>query len=110
MKDVPQPLIINLYYEDKPGAADRAARPVTATTPFVHDVQISDLTATGAAHAGEIIGLPESPVKSVTLTNVNISAEKGMVVTDAEGVVFKNVQLNVQSGQRLVLDHADVSR
>lgn len=108
MKDVAQPLSLNLYYEDK-SAAGRIAQPITATTPFLHDVFIDHLTATGAGTAGDITGLPESPVKQVTLTDVRISADKGMTVTDATGVVFKNVQINATTGPPITTNHADVS-
>ncbi|MGD0390292.1 MAG: glycosyl hydrolase family 28 protein [Tepidisphaeraceae bacterium] len=109
MKDVSLPLSINLYYQDRQGQADRASLPLTATTPFVHDIEIDGLTATGAANAGEIIGLPESPLKRVTLTNVSIVADKGMIVTDAQGVMFKNVRIDTLTGPPLVSNHADVS-
>jgi polygalacturonase len=110
MKNVAVPLSINLYYEDKAGAADRETMPVTGTTPFVHDVQIDGLTVTGADSAGEIIGLPESPVKDVTLTNVKISAGTGMKVRDAQGVVFKNVDISAESGEAVMAEFADVTQ
>jgi hypothetical protein len=48
-------------------------------------------------------------VKQVTLTDVRISADKGMTVTDATGVVFKNVQINATTGPPITTNHADVS-
>jgi hypothetical protein len=48
-----------------------------------YDISITNLTATGAKTAGFIVGLPESPIKSLTLTNVQITAEKGMTISNA---------------------------
>jgi hypothetical protein len=81
--------------------------PITDSTPYLHDAQITNVTATGSQTAGEIIGLPESPVKDVTLTNVKLEAAKGMTVRDAQGVVFNNVSVTAGSGEAITWDHAE---
>jgi polygalacturonase len=110
MKNVSLPLTINLYYEDKVAQMERFTDAVTATTPFVHDVRVDQFTATGADDAGEIIGLPESPVINVALSDLKISATDGLVITDAKSVVLKNVQIHVTDGEPVVINHADVKR
>jgi len=89
MDGVETPIQITGYYtgvvKDDPG------QPVTEHTPKFHDITIENLTATGARQAAVIMGLPESPIKSLVLKNVNISAARGMVVQNAqitdEGVI-----------------------
>ena len=102
MKNVSLPISINLYYQDHLAQFERQSKPVTATTPHVHDVHIDGLTATGADNAGEIIGLPEAPITGVTLSNVKISATTGLVVTDARAVVFKSVDIHVTDGPPVI--------
>jgi polygalacturonase len=110
MKDVTTALTINMYYMDKAGSATRVTKPLTATTPYLRDVWIENVTATGAKTNEEIIGLPESPVKNINLTNVSISGAKGMIVRDAAGVVFKNVTITPASGEPVVSEFADLAK
>jgi hypothetical protein len=110
MTNVTTALTINMYYMDKAGSATRLSKPVTATTPFLKDVWIENVTATGASTNEEIIGLPESPVLNINLTNVKISGKKGMIVKDAQGVTFKNVVIKPDSGEAVVTEFADVTK
>jgi hypothetical protein len=41
----------------------------------------------------QIVGLPESPVKGLTLKNVKITADRGMVARYAD-IVEENVEIN----------------
>ena len=107
MKNVGVAITLNMYYMDRTGGRSRAAMPITDSTPYLHDAQITNVTATGSQTAGEIIGLPESPVKDVTLTNVKLEAAKGMTVRDAQGVVFNNVSVTAGSGEAITWDHAE---
>jgi polygalacturonase len=81
MEDVATPVLITEYYPHIPD--HDSAQPVTRLTPHFHDISIANLSATGAKTAGFIVGLPESPITSITLSNVHISAEKGMTISDA---------------------------
>jgi polygalacturonase len=110
MKNVSLPLSINLYYQDRIAQFDRFTDRVTASTPFVHNVRIDHFNASGAGDAGEIIGLPESPVANVALSDVKISANDGLVITDAKAVSFKSVDIHVTDGESVIISHADVQR
>jgi polygalacturonase len=81
MEEVATPVLITEYYPHIPD--HDSAQPVTRLTPHFHDISITNLNATGAKVAGFIVGLPESPITSITLSNVHISAEKGMTISDA---------------------------
>jgi polygalacturonase len=81
MEDVATPVLITEYYPHIPD--HDSAQPVARLTPHFHDISITNLSATGANSAGFIVGLPESPITSITLNNVHISAEMGMTISDA---------------------------
>lgn len=81
MEDVKTPILISEYYPKIP--EHDVAQPVTRLTPHFHDISITNLKATGAKTAGVIVGLPESPISSITLTNVHITAQTGMTIGDA---------------------------
>ncbi|HTV53850.1 MAG TPA: glycoside hydrolase family 28 protein, partial [Terriglobia bacterium] len=74
-------ILITEYYPKIP--RHDTARPLTRLTPHFHNIEITNLTAVGAKNAGVIVGLPESPIKTITLTNVHISAQTGMTISDA---------------------------
>jgi polygalacturonase len=100
MEDVATPVLITEYY---PRIPERdSAQPVTRLTPHFHDISITNLSATGAKTAGFIVGLPESPITSITLSNVHISAEKGMTISDAT-VAAHDFTVNAASGVPLIM-------
>jgi polygalacturonase len=81
MENVGTPILATEYYPKIP--QHDSAQPMTRLTPHFHDIRITNLTATGAKEAGVIVGLPESPITTITLTNVHVSAQKGMTISDA---------------------------
>jgi polygalacturonase len=101
MKDVKTPILISEYYPKVLPEGEVAAAPVTRLTPHFHDILIENLRAEGAAVAGIIIGLPESPVERVVLKNVSIQAAKGLTVGYAE-VSGEKVSIQPQSGSAIV--------
>ncbi len=108
MKDVQNALIISEYYPKVLPPEAQEPQPVTRLTPHFHDITIDNLSATGSASAGAIAGLPEAPVRSVTLRNVKIEAKQGMTVGYAE-VSGVRVQINAADGGGIVkLAGADV--
>lgn len=100
MEDVGTPILITEYYPKIPD--HDSAQPVTRLTPRFHDISITNLTATGAKTAGFVVGLPESPIPSVNLTNVHITAEKGMTISDAT-VIGKGLEINAASGPPVIM-------
>ncbi len=102
MENVETPIQITAYYtggKDDPGAP---AVPMDEHTPRFHDISIENLTATGALHAGVILGLPESPVLRVSLKNVSIAAKTGIVILNAQ-VGTSRLQVTPASGDGLLL-------
>ncbi len=84
MEDVKTAILISEYYPKvaPDGPVDPA--PITRLTPYFHDIHIENVTATGSKVAAVIVGLPEAPVKDLTLKNINIGAEKGVTFAYAE--------------------------
>src|SRR5260370_24493233 len=82
MTDVATPISLSEYYPNIASATqgDITQPQIPATQPHVHDIFISDLTATNpqtvrtvTASGGLIIGLPESPIRRVFLNPVSIT-------------------------------------
>lgn len=108
MNDVACPFVINMYYFcGKDGKTDyvrnKAAAPVTPATPIVRDVQLDGISVRGAtACAGFLYGLPESPIRDVSISNVSISMQSGtpgfaammddLPQMEATGFFLRNVQ------------------
>ncbi len=103
MQNVRTAIVISEYYPKMLPEGEVQAAPIGRLTPFFHDITIENLQATGGASAGVIIGLPESPVKSVTLSNVTISAKKGMVIAMAQ-VTLDHVKVTAAEGEGLTID------
>lgn len=98
MTDVGQPVQITEYYPRIPESD--TAQPMAAHTPRFHYISLEKITATGAKDA-VIVGLPESPIRGLTLTDVKITGAKGMRVRDAE-VTMKDVTVNAAAGPGIV--------
>jgi len=78
MKNVEVPITVALFYDDRLGGLKPEEKPVTETTPRISDLSFEDVTCDGATQkAGELIGLPESPINRVTLVNVRIRHAAG---------------------------------
>jgi polygalacturonase len=101
MKDVKNAIIISEYYPRILPPADDAAQPVTRLTPHFHDITIANVTATGSTMAGAIVGLPESPVENVVLSNVSISAQTGLTIGYAT-VTGTNVHIEAAQGDTIM--------
>lgn len=95
MDGVETPIQITAYYTGH--SKDDPAQPITAHTPRFHDIDIENVTATGAKQAALIMGLPESPIENLTLRNVRISAAKGMFIQQAH-ITESNVTVAAASG------------
>lgn len=66
--------------------------PVTEETPIIRDIIIRDVeTETIAGNAIFLQGLPERPLKNITLENVRAKGKAGLTIVNADGVVLRNV-------------------
>jgi polygalacturonase len=106
MKNVKRPIDIACYYPKIP--KDDAAQPMSSCTPAYHGIRIENLTGESPEGAGLIVGLPESPIRGVTLSNVHLKAVTGLLIKNAEEVELKNVKIDVQQGEPVILENAKV--
>jgi polygalacturonase len=76
-------------------APDPRPEPVSERTPVFRDIHFRNITCHGAARAVEVRGLPEMPVENVTLENIRIKAQRGVLLSDAKDVTLRDVHLDV---------------
>jgi polygalacturonase len=88
MTGVTHPLIITLDYSNEGGG--------TTNVPSVKGFAINNLTATGSGDAGTLVGLSNSILQNITLSNINISTLNNtpMIITDANAVTITNASIN----------------
>ncbi|HTV41913.1 MAG TPA: glycoside hydrolase family 28 protein [Candidatus Sulfotelmatobacter sp.] len=97
----------NMYYggkaplDETSGDAPGNVPPVTEGTPQFRDIHIANVICLGAQNAIVLEGLPEMPIRDITLTNVAITSRKGVSVTDAENISFESVRVENQTGEAL---------
>ena len=103
MDGVKVSILISEYYPKALPEGDVAAEPVQRLTPHFHDISIENVKSINSDWAGVIIGLPESPVKGLTMKNVDIEAKKGMQIAYAE-VTGTNVVVKAADGEAIHVD------
>ena len=98
MKDVKNALVISEYYPKVLPPEGEAAQPVTRLTPHFHDIVLENVTAENSESDGAIVGLPESPVLGVVLTNVKLSGRQGLKIAYAD-VTGTRTSVRAEEGQ-----------
>ena len=97
MKDiVHQAILFSTYYEGF--GKGEGLQPVNALTPVFENFHIDSIYCEGAREAVRIDGLPEMPVKNVTISNSIISAQTGFFSDFTSGITLKNVTLLPKTG------------
>ena len=102
MTNVGYPILFSEYYPDVPDQNDPPQQ-ITSTTPYYHDITVEGLTATNCRYGGIIIGLPETPMTNIYLSNVNISANTGLRIRNA-AVDTSNIGIHVNSGPPIIFE------
>jgi polygalacturonase len=117
MIDIPnEPLLFDLFYggkgpnevtaEDEENQ-DMTLFPVTEETPAFRDIHISNVYCKGAGRAMFFNGLPEMPIKNVTVKDVVISdAKEGVVISQAANVILENMKIEAREGSPLRISNA----
>jgi polygalacturonase len=102
MTDVKTAILVSEYYPKVFPEGEVAAAPVTRLTPEFHNITIENVKATGGRTSGVIVGLPEAPVKGITLRNVQIEAQTGMRIAYAQ-VRLQGVTITPASGEAMIV-------
>lgn len=103
MTNVATPILVTSSYSGQSGAQgntlitpiENAA--VTASTPKIRGIKISEVTAIGANYAMIFSGLPESVVQDVDLKNIHIAAKHGIQARYVTGKAA-NVTISIPQG------------
>ncbi len=108
MTEIPGDAInFNLYYggksplDETAGNAETNFPAVTEETPQFRDIQIENILCRGAKNAIVLQGLPEMPLRNISLKNVSMTSQQGVSVTDADNITFENVRVDNKTGEAL---------
>lgn len=66
---------------------------VNALTPAFSNVTINNVLIESATHSINVEGIPESPLKDVTLSNIHATGKHYLVIRDAENFVIKDSEI-----------------
>lgn len=108
MKDiVGDAIIFNLYYEGKSalearGASGKTREEVSEKTPEFRNIHISRIVCNGAKRAMFFNGLPEMPVRGIEISDCDITAREGIVLSDCRDIVIKDMRLDIPKGEPVV--------
>jgi len=101
MKNVREEAItLNLYYTNAP------PEPVSERTPRFRNIHLSGISGS-AGEAGAILGLEEARIENVTLTDVDLVAQKGLSIKDASHLALHAVRIDTAAGPSLIVDRSD---
>lgn len=103
-------LLFDLFYNGTDPAAEfgksgngAPAVPVAdVTTPEFRDITISNVVCKGAGRAMFFDGLPEMPVRNVSVDGCSISSVKGVELRYCEGVLIRNADIRCSEGEKFV--------
>ncbi|WP_051250450.1 glycosyl hydrolase family 28 protein [Paenibacillus harenae] len=110
MIDIPgEAISFNLFYEgmEGSGVAQHEKKPVNEGTPIFRNIEIIDVSCTGAKTALLINGLPEMPLEQLYVHNVTAAAEQGVVCHHAKRLVLEQIDLRVKDGPLVILDQCE---
>lgn len=102
---IEEAIIFDLYYDgksvtDEMDGIEQGSRKLLAdpdeTTPCFRDIIIENVICKGASRAFFFNGLPEQPIRNLTLRNIFISADKGEEFHFCEGVKKENVHIQTK--------------
>lgn len=85
-------IILNMFY----GASSATSR--SDTPPQFRDIHIKNVTCQGARDAITLRGLPEKNIENITLENITITADNGLVASDAHAIELNNVNITPHQG------------
>ncbi|MCW3785948.1 glycoside hydrolase family 28 protein [Plebeiibacterium sediminum] len=75
-------------------------REINKLTPKYRNITIKDITIENSTHLLKVIGIPESPVKNLTLNNINASSLNLINLCDIDG--FKLINSNIKSQDSII--------
>jgi hypothetical protein len=98
------PVDFNFMYFQK-GEQPAATPPVDEGTPEFRNMLFENIVAVGSEGTMVMRGLPEMPLRNITLRNVSLSGKNGADLAHCAGFVFENVTVRHTEGDVLKTDH-----
>ena len=77
------------------------AAPPAKVLPVFRNISLINVSGT-AKSAGVIRGLKESPIENIKFKNCVVSAEKGLVIENAEKMDLSGLKLTVKQGEPII--------
>ncbi|MDR0637333.1 MAG: glycoside hydrolase family 28 protein [Spirochaetaceae bacterium] len=105
------PLVINMYYRcgasPEDGWFSLDSRPIEKGTPEIHGVTVRNIQAAGCrASAGFIAGLPESPVRGLSVVDCFFSTDETSPASAAESDMYFGIpEVNTKAFRMLNADN-----
>ena len=84
--------------------------PVDEGTPEFRRMLIENIVSRDAGATLVLRGLPEKPLRDITLRDVSVSGAKGADLAYCDGIVFERVQVRAASGEPLKTEEVKNSR
>jgi len=76
---------------------------VTEETPIIRNIFFKDIVSRNANRAMYFNGLPEMNISNINIENAILSAKTGAVISESNGIDFKNIQIYANQGSPLTL-------
>jgi DNA sulfur modification protein DndE len=73
------------------------AEPLNDGTPLFRDITIRNVRCEGANIAMLLRGLPELPLKNMTIEHAQIVSKQGVAIVDADGITLRDVHIKCVS-------------
>ena len=100
MRDVGDALSLSMLYA---GGDTHTPAPVNEGTPTVRNIHLSDIVAAGVKRAAVLEGLPEMPMRDLSISNFVAQAEEGISCFNVSGMIFDNVSVDADNGPVLAV-------
>lgn len=89
MKDIAyEAITMNLFYSKVP------AENFSERTPVFRNIHVNGLTGSNVKTACTILGIEESPIYNISLTDINIDAQFGIEIDKAKDITLDNVRIS----------------
>jgi hypothetical protein len=102
--------IVVTYLRERPAFwldalyASHTVMPATTQLTKFRNIHVENLSSWGGQKSIEIGAYPEQPAENITLKNVFVSADQGMILENANGVMLTDVNILPNSGDGRDLD------
>ncbi len=96
-------ILFDSYYQEKVGDGENAqTAPVTADTPRFDGFHINNIICRDAGTAILCKGLPEMPVRNVSISNCSFTSRRGAVINNAEDFSLADITFSLPPGVPMI--------